>query len=288
MDWDGISYNHDISRRFLVASAVGVSAAAVAGKHFATATEAPGVNNKELAPTFARLLGRADGKSAYWVMRGVRYLWTGSREPVPLYNVDMLTVVKFTPTENGEYLVGTLENSYSTDFNGKIIKSFINPLTNKEESFWTGSPYPPTYYTLKPDGQRVHKASGGDAALTLEKMQGTVRFQRGFPGEIVVEDRWNDAFKTEDGTPHYAEVAVHYRTESPKLILNGASYENVTKTHVISRHWPHEGGETVHAPQLLGIYHGRKYHSAEEAYAVPGVKDVEIVGPGTLKQIAEF
>jgi hypothetical protein len=276
-----------LSRRLLMAGAVG-SAAAVAGARLTMAAETAPESSKDLLPAFARLLGRADGKPAYWVMRGVRYLWSGSREPVPLYNVDMIYVAKFTPGENGEYLVGTMENSYLTDFNGKIIKSFTNPLTGQEEALATGSPNPPAYNILKPDGQRVHKPSASDAAISMEKSEGTVRFQRGFPGEIViVEDRWH-SYKSKDGSPNYAEVSIHHRTESPKLILNGASYENVTKTYVATRNWPHGGGETLHAPELLGIYHARKYLSSEEAYAVPGVKDIEIVGPGTLKQIAEF
>jgi hypothetical protein len=280
------SFNPQMSRRLLMAGAVGAS---LAGPHLAMPAEgAPAADGKEVVPTFIRLCGRADGKPAYWVMRGVRYLWSGSREPVPLYNVDMIYVVKFTPGENGEYVCAGQANSYSTDFNGKIIKSFINPLTGKEESFWTGSPYPPLYYIFKPDGQRVYKPSSGDEPLALNKMHGAMRFQRGFPDEIVAEEHWIDGYKSDDETPHYSEVAVTYRTKSPKLVLNGASYENVTKTHIISRHWPHGGGETVHAPELMGIYYGRKYLTSEEAYAVPGMKDVEIVGPGTFKQLAEF
>jgi hypothetical protein len=283
-----MSLNGFLSRRRLLAAPAALSSASATGKNSPITSEARG-EGKNITTEFVRLCGRTDGVSAYWVMRGVRYLWTGSREPAPLYNVDMLTVMNFKRQDNGDYLVGILENSYSTDIQtGKIIDSFINPLTGKEESFWVGSPYPPLYTVLTADGQKMHKNSVGDKSIDYDRGHGALRFQRGFPGEIVVEDRDNATFKSTDGSPHYADLSITYRAQSPRLITGGAGYENVTKTHIITRHWPHGGGETVHAPQLMGIYYGRKYYTAEEAYAVPGVKDVEVMGPGTLKQIAEF
>ncbi len=289
MDSSDFSLNNSVSRRFLMAGAVGMSAAAAMGHSIAaSAKSTPAIGDEDLTATFVKLNGRADGKPAYWVTRGVRYLWTGSREPVPLYHVDTITVPKFTARGNGEYEAAILENSYATDLTtGKIITTFLNPLTGKEEPF-VAAALLSGKYTLTAKGENIKEDAAGDKVTGVQSTRGGIRFMRGFPGEIVIEERSNSSFGSENGIPHYADLVAQFRTESSKLDKTGVSYKKVTKTFVISRHWPHGGAETVYAPQIVGIYHGRKYLTSEEAYAIPGVKETDVLTPGTLKQMAEF
>lgn len=220
---------------------------------------------------YVRLRTHADGRPAWWLSRGTRYL-LADFQLTPLHAMNMASAVVADRKDDGSFVVRTLEGSYSTDLeSAELIDGFVNPSTGARVPLASSPPVVVTYQ-YHSDGRMTYPVGAPPRPGT--EMRGALAHRAAFGGAVSIEERFSVRTQTATTTSNLGEQ-----------IVFRAGSEGSTKTVVVMRNWPYGQEQSF---LLLAVYEGRRFDSFEAFMDEIGAARLDTAQPGFRQRLADY